>query len=70
MRSIEFRTSKAEMDALTGLQADTNVELNALLSATLDRARTHSSPTHSGFAISLCEMLLTRSQLARIKGEL
>jgi hypothetical protein len=62
------------------LQAKTAAELDALLSAILqsslgfdptgDRAWTHSLPTRSGFALLLCKILLTRSQLARIKGEL
>jgi hypothetical protein len=56
----------AEVDALKRLQAGTAAELDTLL----DRAWTHSLPARSGFALLLRKMLLTRSQLARIKEEL
>jgi hypothetical protein len=36
----------------------------------LDRAWTHSLPARSACALLRCKILLTRSQLARIKGEL
>ena len=38
MKSIGFRTSKLEMDALKRLPAETAAELDALLPAIFDRA--------------------------------
>jgi len=65
--------------ALKRLQAETAAELDALLPALLprslgfggtgDRAWTHSLPARSGCALLLRKILLTRSQLTRIKGE-
>jgi hypothetical protein len=45
-------------------------ELDAVLSAVLDLAWTHSLPVRSGYALSLYEIRLARSQRARLKGEL
>ena len=76
----ELDALQAEVDALKRLQAKTAAELDALLPALLqpspgfdptrDRAWTHSHPARSGCALSLNEILLARSQLTRIKGEL
>jgi len=68
----------SELDALKGLQAETAVnntgqaatEFAALLPTVLDRAWTPSLPTRSGFALSLRNIRLARSQRARLKGEL
>lgn len=68
---------QAAVDALKRLQAETAVlkmlkleKLKAKMeSAIVDRG-THSVPARSGCALLLRKILLTRSQLARIKGEL
>jgi hypothetical protein len=52
------------------LQGETAAEFEALLPAILDRAWTPSLPARSGFALSLSEIRLARSQRARLKGEL
>jgi hypothetical protein len=59
--SRDRRTAKAEI-----MKAETL----KWKSANLDRAWTHSLPARSGCALLRCKILLTRSQLARIKGEL
>jgi type I restriction enzyme, S subunit len=70
----ELDALQAEVDALKRLQAETAGELDALfpacLPALLDHAWTPSLPARSGFALSLCEIRLARSQRARLKGEL
>ena len=76
----ELDALQAEMDALKRLHAKTAAELDAFppslrlrrtgLSGLLDRAWTPSLPVRSGFALSLCEIRLARSQRARLKGEL
>lgn len=72
------QTNLIVIASLKRLQAETPVkdtgqaaaELAALLPALLDRAWTPSLPTRSGFAFSLRETRLARSQRARLKGEL
>jgi hypothetical protein len=66
----ELDALQAEVDALKHLQAETAAELDALLPAILDRAWTPSLPARSGFALSLREIRLARSQRARLQGEL
>ncbi len=71
------KTGQAPVNKNTGQAV---AELDALLPAILqfspgfdptgDRAWTHSLPARSGFALSLREIRLARSQRARLKGEL
>jgi hypothetical protein len=63
--------AKAEiMKAETLKWKSANLQSSPGFDPTGDRAWTHSLPARSGCALLRCKILLTRSQLARIKGEL
>ena len=75
LKRLQAETA-AELDAFPPSPRLRRTGLSGLLppssdfGGTGDRAWTPSLPVRSGFALSLCEIRLARSQRARLKGEL